>query len=399
MPRFHYQAKQSPTRMVEGTIVAENKKSAIEEAGRLGYYVLSMQEEGEAASHLFFTKVGLKQTTDFIRQLADLLESGFPIIRALDLLGSQTTNKILKAAIADVRERCAGGLSLSAAMAKNPDIFPRMFVVLSRAGETSGSLDTVFRRLVVFNEKQLEIRMRVQSALAYPILMAGVGFVTILVLLIYVVPRMAGIFQDLGSSLPVPTQILLWVSGFLSRYFVGVALAACIACAAGWSFYRTSQGRHYIDKFKLSLPVFGDLLKKTEITRFSQTLATLLESGAPILEALKVSADTADNVLLKEELSASIPAVKSGDRLSNSLSSSRVIPPAVVQMISVGEESGQLEKTLYKIASNYERESDQLVKVFLSLLEPSLILVLGAVVGFMVITILLPIFEISLSAK
>jgi type II secretory pathway component PulF len=343
--------------------------------------------------------VSLKDTTDFIRQLADLLESGLPMVRSLNFLEAQATNKKFKNTIKDIRDRCVGGSSLSAALAQHPAIFPPIFSVLTKAGETGGTLDATLRRLSVFNEKQLEIQGRVRAALAYPLLMAGVGALTVVVLLVFVVPRMAGIFEDMGSSLPLPTQILLFLSGLFTKYFLFLILAVAGGTWAGWNFYKTAKGKHSIDQFKLKVPIFGVLAQKIEIGRFSQTLSTLLASGVSILEALKVSSDTVENSLIRGELNASYIAVKEGSRLSASLSSSRAIPAVVIQMIGVGEESGHLERTLQKIAENYEREVDQSVKVFLSLLEPLLILALGLIVGFMVIAILLPIFEISLSAK
>jgi type II secretory pathway component PulF len=408
MPRFHYRAKQSPTQIVQGEVVAENKQSALEEINGFGFYVLSVEEESGAPppvsspasrSPAFFQRVGLKETNNFVRQLADLLESGISMVRALDLLQSQTPNKKLKAAIGDIRDRCVGGSSLSEAINASRDVFPHLFVVLSKAGETGGTLDLTLRRLSIFNEKQLDIRAHVRMALAYPTLMVIVGALTILILLVFVIPRMAGIFEDLGNSLPLPTQILLFVSGLFTRYFVGLTVVLGAVGWASWLFYRTPAGRRWADQVKLELPLFGELTKKVEIARFLQTFATLLENGVSVLESLKVASDTIDNMLLKNELDSCYAAVKGGERLSASLTTSRVIPPIVIQMIGVGEESGRLEKTLQKIAENYERETDQAIKILLSLLEPSLILVLGLVVGFMVIAILLPIFEISLSAK
>lgn len=409
MPRFHYKAKQSPTQIVQGEVLAENKQSALEEVNRLGYYVLSVEEENDSPlpassqpvsrTPVFFRGVGLKETNNFARQLSDLLESGISMVRALDLLQSQALNKKLKAAIGDIRNRCVGGSSLSDAINSQRDIFPHLFVVLAKAGETGGTLDLTLRRFSVFNEKQLDIRAHVRMALAYPMLMVIVGALTVLILLTFVIPRMAGIFADLGNSLPLPTQILLFVSGLLTHYFAGLTAVAGAASWAAWGFYHTPGGRQWADQVKLSLPLFGVLTKKIEIARFLQTFATLLENGVSVLESLKVASDTVDNVLLKSELDACYSAVKGGERLSASLAASRIIPPIVIQMIGVGEESGRLEKTLQKIAESYERETDQAIKVLLSLLEPSLILALGLVVGFMVIAILLPIFEISLSAK
>ncbi len=405
MPRFRYEAKRNPVDWVRGTVVAEEKKGALEQVSRMGYTVVALEEEGgssaSSAASLtsFFRRVGLKEVTSFTRQLADMLESGIPIARALDLLQQQTGSPVFKTAIQDIKEQCIGGLSLSAAMERHPQIFSSLIVLVTRAGETAGALGLSLKRLSDFGEKQLEMRMRVRSAMAYPLLMAFVGFATVLVLLIFVVPRMLGIFEDLGQALPLPTRILLWVSGALTHNFVAWVLGVV---ALGWvaiQYFRTPGGRQWLDGARLRMPIVGPLFKKVELARFSQTLATLLSNGVPMLEALRVSAGTVGNRLLKNEFEASATAVKSGSRLSEALAQGQLIPAAVAQMIAVGEESGRLESTLQKISETFERESDQAIKVMMSLLEPLMILALGLVVGLMVLAILLPVFEISLSAK
>ena len=406
MPSFRYEAKRTPTDRVTGTVVAEEKKNAVEQLSRLGYYVVSVEETDVSVASdrvvrppVFFRQVSLKETTNFSRELADLLESGIPIVRALDILQEQTSNKVMKSSLQDIREQCVAGSGLSQALSRHPRIFSELFVILTRAGETAGALDQSLRRLSEFSERQLEIRRKIQAAMAYPVLMAVVGVGTVLVLLIFVIPRMVGIFEDLGQSLPLPTQILLWTSALFTRHFGWLALAFSIFIWGVLNFFKTFQARLWLDQVKLKLPVLGPLIQKIEVGRFAHTLATLLGSGVSTLEALGVSVDTVGNRTIKNELNACSEAVKTGGRLSAALSAGRVIPFGVVQMIAVGEESGRLEKTLQKISENYEREADQSIKVLMSLLEPLMILVLGLIVGFMVVAILLPVFEISLSAK
>ncbi len=408
MPRFVYEAKQTPTQTVKGSVTAENQRLAIDQISRLGYYIVSVVEEKDLARSaggdhstapgFFFKRVSLKELTNFTRQLADLLDSGLTIVKALDILDNQSVNKRFKAAIQDIREFCVSGSTLSAALTRHPEVFTNLFVVMVRAGETGGSLEAVLRRLSNFNEKQLEIQTRVRTALAYPLLMTTVGALTILVLLTFVIPRMMGIFEDMGHSLPLPTQILLFISGALTRYWWLCGMLAAGVFTVAFNAYRTPQGRRWIDGARMKLPVFGALSKKIEIARFTHTLATLLENGVSVLEALKVATDTLENILIKNELETAYSAVKSGQSLSASLSGSKVVPGVVIQMIAVGEESGRLEKTLLKVAESFERESDESIKIMMSLLEPVLILTLGLIVGFIVVSILLPIFEISLLA-
>lgn len=414
MPKFIYEAKQGPKDLIRGTLVAENQRAAIDELSRQGYFIISVEEAGKESAKLvtatspkpglgarasLFGRVSLKETTHFTRQLGDLLESGIPIVKALDILSNQTTNKKLKSVITDIRDNCIGGTTLSGAVAKHPDVFKNLFVVMIRAGETAGSLEAVLKRLTDFNEKELQIGDKVRAALAYPMLMSAVGVLTIFALLAFVVPNMVSVFQDMGQALPLPTLILIGMSQMVTRFWWATAGTLIVVGWALVNFYHTEQGRILADRLKLKIPVFGSLIQKVEIARFAHTLSTLLENGVAVLESLRVAADTVENILIKKEIDSAYTAVKAGLSLSVSLRESKAIPVAVIQMIAVGEESGRLEKTLFKVAEVYDRETDSAIRLMLSLLEPILILTLGLVVGFIVISILLPIIEIGLLTK
>lgn len=407
MAKFVYQAKTSPKEIIKGEIISDNKNAAIQKLTREGYYIISLEEEAAAQSFgtsnprgSFFGRVSLKDLTDFTRQLSDLLESGITIAKALEIIHNQTANKRLKAIISDIRDFCVAGNPLSGALAKHPKVFSNLYVSMVRSGETGGALENILRRLSDFSEKQLEIQIKIRTALAYPALMSVVGTATIIVLMTFVIPKMMVLFGDLGQALPLPTQILLGASVAIRRYWVVIIAAVAAVVAAVVKIYSTPEGNLAIDRMRLESPLFGRFEKKVEIARFSRTLATLLENGVPMLDALGVASETIGNAVMKREVEKARVAVREGSSLAGALQKSAgLIPPAAVNMIAIGEEGGHLEKSLMKVAQGYERESDEAIKIMMSLVEPMLILALGIVVGFIVISMLLPIFEISFMVR
>lgn len=400
MPKFIYEAKKSPKDIVKGTLIADSKNAAIQKIGQMGYYLLSLEEDDALSNqssykNYFSYRINLKDITDFTRQLSDLLEGGITIAKALDILQEQTVNKKMKRVISDIRDFCISGNPLSAALARHPKVFSNLYVSMVRSGEVGGMLENILRRISDFNDKQLEIQTKIRTALAYPILMSIVGIGTITVLVTFVIPKITVMFSDFGQALPIPTQILLFVSTAIRRYWYILIIFLAVVVTAFINIYKTAEGRRSIDRFKLNAPVMGQLVKKVEIARFTRTLATLLENGVPILEALNIILETIGNALIKEDVEKAYVSVKEGSSLAHGFLSSKIIPPAVVNMIAIGEEGGHVEKSLLKIAQGYERESDEAIKIMMSLLEPALILTLGAVVGFIVISMLLPIFEMN----
>ena len=401
MAQFAYEAKKSPQDVIKGVLIADNKAAAVQKIAQMGYFLISLNEQGSSAQGVqtagpaVFGRVALKDISNFTRQLSDLLESGITIVKTLDILYKQTPNKKLKSVIMDIRDFCVGGSPLSDALARHPKIFSNLYVSMVRSGETGGALEKILRRLSEFNEKQLEIQTKVRTAMAYPILMSVVGLATVAILMTFVIPKMMVMFSDLGQALPLPTQILLTISMIVRNYWWVLAIALFFAGTFLTKVYATPEGRLSIDDMKLKVPIFGDLEMKVEIARFARTLATLLENGVPILEALNVTSETIDNAVIKKEVEGAYDAVREGSSLANGFFDSKVIPSSVVNMISIGEEAGHLERSLFKVAQSYDRESDEVIKIMMSLLEPILILTLGIVVGFIVISMLLPIFEIN----
>ena len=401
MPKFAYEVKKDSKEIIKDTLIAENRSAAIQKMSKAGYYVLTMVEEDKISNETvnqsvsLFNRVGLKDITTFTRQLSDLLESGFVIARALDIVCNQTENMRFKKIIADIRDFCIAGNTFSSALARHPRVFSDLYVSMVHSGETGGALENVLKRLTDFNEKQLDIQTKIRTSLAYPILMSIVGCGTIIVLLTFVMPKMMVMFSDLDQALPLPTQILLGISYVLANYWWMVISGVIVIIIGVMKIYSTNEGKLAIDAFKLKIPLAGKLIKKIEIARFSRTLATLLDNGVSILEALSIVSDTMSNAVIRQEITKAAVAVREGQSLARGFHESKVIPLAVINMISIGEDGGNLEKSLFKLAEINERESDEAIKILMTLIEPLMILVLGLIVGFIVMAMLLPIFEIN----
>lgn len=406
MQKFLYKARDSRRRMMEGSLKAETEQEALAKLSQMGYFPLSIQREetspqGQAAPRSFrlFTRIRRRDITLFTRQLADLLESGLPLMRTLDVLREQMENPRLQEVLADLASQVRDGRSLSDALAIYPRVFSPLYVSMVRSGEVGGMLGGVLARLADFAEKEEELHVKMRSALAYPILILLVGMGTIAVLLIFVVPKLVLLFQEVGQILPLPTRVLIGLSQwFVSYWWLVVSIAGL-----GVFLVRRgglSQGaRLAIDRIKLRLPVCGSLIKKVEIARFARSLATLLSHGVPILQGMQVVVQATGNELLRGELQQIGEQLKGGDSLSQGMRRGRIFPALVTHMVAVGEEAGSLDRSLFKIADTYEREADRAMKLMTSLVEPVMILIMGSLVGFIVIAMLLPIFEIDLLAR
>ena len=405
MARFIYKAKKGPREEITGSIEAENKNAALHKLTAMGHFPISIEQEDIEQTalrknpFLRFRKVSVRDLSVFTRQLSDLLEAGLPLIRALSVLEKQTANRFLQSVIGDLREFVQDGNPLSASLQKHPRIFSGLYVSMVRSGETGGSLENVLLRLAEFQESQEELNTTVHHAMAYPALMAIVGTVTIFVLITFVIPEIVSMFQDLNQTLPLPTVILLNISYFIRDFWwilVGICLLIYFAFAR---ITKTHEGKLFMDRLKLAIPVMGQLILRAEIARFSRTLSTLLNNGVPILNALSIVIDIMENESLKEDTRSAQRDVREGANLATGLGKGTYFPVFVNNMIAVGEESGALEKALFKVAISYEREVDRTVKTLTSLLEPLMILTMGLIIGFIVIAMLLPIFEISFIAR
>lgn len=404
MPRFTYRAKKGPKEEVSGSIEAENKNAALHKLTTMGYFPVSIEQEDiervALRKHPFlrFRKVAIRDLSIFTRQLSDLLEAGLPLVRTLSVLQKQTENRFLQSVIADLRDSVQDGNPLSASLQKHPRIFSVLYVSMVKSGETGGGLENVLLRLAEFLESQEELNTTVHRAMAYPALMAIVGTATIVVLITFVIPKIVSMFQDLNQTLPLPTVILLNISYFMRDFWWILVGGCCLVYFAFVRITRTHEGKLIIDRFKLTFPVMGQLILRAEIARLARTLSTLLNNGVPILEALSVVTNVMENETIKEDIRLAQREVREGAGLAKGLGKGSYFPAFVNNMIAVGEESGALEKALLKVAISYEREADKTVKILTSLLEPVMILTMGLIIGFIVIAMLLPIFEISFIA-
>lgn len=405
MPKFIYTAKQSPKEEIKGALEAENKNAALRRLTAMGYFPISIEQEDEGHPASFacairgFKKVNIHDISIFTRQLADLLSAGLPLVKSLAVLEKQTEQRRLLSVIADIRDFVQDGNALSSALKRHPKIFPELYVSMVMSGEAGGSMENVLLHIAEFQESQEEIASKVKSAMIYPALMASVGAITILVLITFVIPRIVSMFKDLNQSLPLPTLILLDISNFIKNFWFILLGTALLIYLAFKRLANSHDGKAVMDRFKLAVPVFGQLTLKADIARFAKTLAALLANGVPILDALSVVTNIMDNEVIKDDLKIAQKEVREGSALAAGLSKGAYFPIFVNNMIAVGEESGAVEKALFKVAAAYEREVDRSVKTMTSLLEPLMILTIGLIIGFIVIAMLLPIFEISFVAR
>ncbi|MFH1062059.1 MAG: type II secretion system F family protein [Candidatus Omnitrophota bacterium] len=403
MSLYKYKAKKGPNKIINSVINAVSRQEAIEKISEMGYLPMSIEEvrEGESAAFsskkLIRVKLRSKQITVFTRQLAILLRSGVPILKGLLILADQALNPDFKAILNTINAQIKDGNSLSAALAAFPNIFSALYVSLVCAGEDSGTLETSLLRIAEYRQKQEQIFMNIKTALTYPILMALVGMGTIIFMLTFVMPRLLGIFARLGQELPLPTKILISISNFLTQGWVWVIIV-CIGLSLVLYFKNNTPSRRrklFISRLKLKLPIFGEVFLKAELARFSRTLELLLKSGVHVLAALQRSIPIIENEIMQDELKKAYLAIEQGESFGATLDQSAVFPKFMVNLISVGEESGNLEEALKELALTYENETDEAVKFMTNLLEPMMILVMGIVVGFIIISMLLPVFQLN----
>lgn len=415
MPKFFYKAKNGPTQIVDGFIEAQTKSGAIREIVTMGLTPLDIvlatdrstvvREQGRptytALKNFRLSlpsprSVSSRDIVLFTRQLCDLVEASVPLLRVLQIVSRQTRPPYFKSIVEQMYLFVQNGGSLSEALVRYPAIFPSFYVNMVKTGEVGGQLDKVLQRLADHLEKEYETRAKIKSSLAYPAFVLGVGVLTVFVLLTFVIPRLSVMFEDLDQALPLPTLILIHLSGFFARYW-WLLIGIFVIIKIYWGQWaRSTQGRLWCDGFLLRIPLLGEFVKAAETARFTRTLATLLESGVPLTSALNAIYPTIDNMIMRDEIKKVSKAVTEGQALRSALGQCSFFPEMVVDMVGVGEESGRLEKGLYKIAETLERQTDQTVKVIMSLLGPIVLVVIVSLVGFAVIAMLLPIFRMNL---
>lgn len=395
MSCFVFKAKKSPSEELEGSVEAESERSAVNKIISFGYYPVWIKEEDiDAAS--FSRRVGRGVIAGFTRQLSDLLSSGLTLFDSLLIIEDQA--RTLKPVVRTIRNNIKKGKAFSESLRSRPDIFSDLYVNLVRSGEAGGILDDTLSNISDLLEKQEDIKLRIINAMLYPALVAGIGIATIFILMIFVIPRLADMFIEMGQALPLSTRILIGLSSFVRDWWglSGVFIAGSLFLLKRRE--KTNITRSAIDGLRLKIPVIGCFLRDIELERFSRTLSVLLKNGVPMLCSLKIASDTISNEVIKIDISSAYNDVAAGLSLSAALRKSKYCTNYIVTMTATGEEGGFLDRALLKVAQGYESENDKAIKRFASLLEPVMILVIGILVGFVVISMLLPVFEISISA-
>nr|CAA9272033.1 Type IV fimbrial assembly protein PilC [uncultured Armatimonadetes bacterium] len=342
-----------------------------------------------------FQKVKLIELSLFCRQFSTMIDAGVSLVRCLDVLAEQTTNPKLRRIINDIKGEVEAGNTLSKSMSKYPSVFNNLFIGLIRAGEVGGVLEESLQRLSAFLEKDVELRRKVKSAMTYPIIVAVVAVAIVLGLVTFILPKFMDLFKDLGvKEFPMMTQVLIDFSNFLTTKWYLMMLIMGVSSVAFKMFTRTKFGRRAYDRFKLKVPVFGPLNHKVCLSRFARTLATLLSSGVPILQAMETVAGTVNNEIISDAILDARARIREGDVISEPLRKSRMFPPMVVQMIAIGQESGSLDTMLMKIADFYEQEVDAALASLTAAIEPVMIVFLGVTVGFIVIAMFMPLLAV-----
>jgi len=398
MPTFKYTAKDLNAQSVMGKITADDQTSVIDELRKRNLTIISVdavKESSLAKASFKSKKVKKDDIVIFSRQLATMVEAGLPIIQALDALEEQMTSPQFKAVIGNIRDDIQTGNSLSGAFAKHSRVFDTLFINMVKVGETGGVLSQVLDRVSSYMEKTLRLQRKVKSAMIYPAVVVFMAMAITTLLLVKVVPTFAGIYDSFDQELPAPTLLLITVSKFLQHYIMFVIAGLIGLCFLLGRLYRTEKGRLVIDGAFLRVPLFGELVRKVAISRFARTLSTLLQSGVPILESLDIVGKSSGNKVIEKVVIDIKTNVREGESIAGPLSKSKVFPPMVTRMIAIGEKAGQLEKMLTKIAEFYDDQVDAAVAGLTSIIEPLIIGVLGIVVGFIVISLFMPIMNIT----
>ncbi len=398
MPIFLWVVVTKRGRKLKGEIDAADEKIALSQLKRRSFDVKKLKlKPNDIFANVAFMKpkVKKKDIVIFTRQFSTMIDAGLPLVQGLTILAEQSENPTFKGVLKAINKDVEGGSTLAEAMKKHPAVFDDLFVNLVAAGEVGGILDTILRRLAEYIEKNERLKSQIKGAMTYPIVVMAIAIIVIAVILIFVIPVFEDMFKSFGSALPLPTQIVVEMSRFMKSNFIWIILAFG---AMGFLFkkYRASKGgRRTTDSLSLKLPVFGDMLKKVAVARFTRTLGTMIESGVPILDALEIVARTSGNVILEEILFEVRGSIAEGQTIAEPLSENDIFPGMVIQMISVGEATGALDTMLEKIADFYDEEVDTAVEALTSMLEPLLMLFLGGAIGGLVIAMYLPIFSMA----
>ena len=404
MPVYEYTALDIKGKTVSGIINAESAGTARQKLRASRNFPVSIKEVHDTAAiktpssvsiTRYFARVKPNDVSMMTRQLSTLVGAGFPLVSALDTLIPQTRSQVFKKILSKIKDSIVEGNSFARSLSLYPGTFSSLYINMVSAGETSGALEIVLERLADITEKQQALKHRIRSALAYPILMSFIGALVLFLLLTFIVPSITSIFEDMNQTLPAPTLFLIGLSNFFKIYWWVIFIVIGLMLIALRMMKKTVKGHYFFDKIILLLPGFGILTKKLAVARFARTLGSLLENGISMLPALGIVKNIVENVLIADIIEEASQEVGKGQGLGVSLAESKIFPDLSIQMIQVGEQSGELEAMLNKIATVFENEVETTVMSMTSLLEPLMILIMGVIVGFIVLSICLPIFEMN----
>lgn len=409
MAKYAYKATNKDGKEIFGIVTADSQALAIQDVRSLGLFPTTMREArksdekralrqkngGGGINELYFGGVKWKEIVIMTRQLATLIDAGLPLLRSINILASQQKPSKMRDILREISSDVQQGSTFSEGLAKHPDAFDRLFVNMVRAGEVGGMLETVLNRLAIFMEKRMALQRKVKGAMVYPIfvILAATGIVTFL--LIKVVPVFADIFKDFGSGLPAPTQFLVDVGEFVQYQWWLLLLIVNSTIITIKVMGKIHTVKRVMDRVSLKMPLVGDLVTKVAVARFARTLGTLLQSGVPILQALRITRETISNEVIQNAVLKVHDSIKEGDTIAAPLDEAKVFPAMVVNMIDVGEETGSLDAMLGKVADIYDAEVEAAVEAMLALMEPAIIIVLGGIIGFIVIALYMPIFALG----
>lgn len=401
MATFTYKVRGRDGTTEQGELDAQNKREAQQKLRQQKVTIIRLDEKVPGLVDKLQQYNPLrpvptaKDLVLFSRQLSTLVSAGVPIVQGLTVLEQQIENPPFKVAVGGVKTDIEGGLAIADAMKKHPEAFPTLYVSMIRAGEVGGILDTILERLSAYLESTEALKAKVKSAMMYPTVVLSICFLVTIFLMAYVVPTFKTIFADFGADLPLPTKILLGISDWTKS---NIPILLGVPPALKWAFgkyYATEKGRYYVDKKLLTVPIFGTLVSKVSIAKFSRTLGTLIRSGVPIMQAMETVATTAGNAIIEEAIFKARDSIREGSRIADPLKAANVFPPMVLSMIAIGEDTGALDQMLVKIADFYDQEVDTAVEGLTSMIEPIVIVIMGIIIGSIVIAMFLPMFELG----
>lgn len=403
MAFFNYSGRDKEAKLISGLVEAPSAQSAAKLLRERGYFVVSIREarsqSAPSGAFVKFQKVGFRDVVNFTRQLSTMITAGLSLPETLTILRTQTTNKAMAQLIEDIEHQIVGGGNLADALLRHPKAFSPIFVALVRAGESSGTLDSVLTRLADTLESRAEFQSKVKGAMVYPVIIIFGMVGVVAVMMTVVIPKLTDLYRDFGIELPATTQLLISVSNFSVRFWwlVAAVMVGIVSLFGKWR--RTPIGELMVDTFLLKIPLFGDLTKKVLLVEFTRTLAMLISSGIHILQGLSTLRDSLGNVVFRNAIDEIGKKVEKGFPLGDSFAQHSVFPPIVSQMMKVGEETGKLDDTLVKLSRYFETESEHLVRGLTTAIEPVIMVVLGAGVGFIVISIITPIYNLTSQFK